>query len=167
MTEMILRNPRFYAVQNGLAAMLFALLLSAEILRHLLSSFPGVELLWRLTSLSNQTVAPLLNILSNAFHSPIALLAALGAGLFVPLAAWRYRNWLGTAISGHVAMGCLVVIVWWALKRNNTGQAMASVSNIFEARLYDTSAISMIVLSLVMAAFCVLNHVAFFRLPRR
>jgi hypothetical protein len=167
MTEMILRHPRFYAVQNGFAALFFSLLLGAELLRHLLSSFPGVEIYWRLASLSNRTVMPLLSAVSDVFNSPVVTLVILGTGVLLPLVAWRYRHWLGTAISGHVALGCLVMITWWALKRNNTGTAMASLSDAFSPRLYDTSVVSLSLLSLAMAALCILNHVAFFRLSGR
>jgi hypothetical protein len=156
-------SPRVHAVQNGLAAALFASLLLAESLRHLLSAHPGYELLWRLSSLANWTVAPLLDGIANMIRNPWILLAVLAAGLAVPLASWRARSWLGTAASGHVCLGCLVVLAFQALKRNWTGELTASLSNVFDSRYYDLSATAFAVLAAVMLALCLANHVAFFR----
>jgi hypothetical protein len=167
MTEMILRHPRFYAVQNGLAALIFGTILLAEALRHLLYQFPQIELFWRLTSIANYTVGPVLNAGGQAIKSPMALIILLGVATLVPVAAWRRRHWLSTAISGHVSLACMLALAWFALKRNNTGVAMASLSNVFEPRLYDTNVVSFAMLSLVMLLLCVLNHVAFFKLNKK
>ena len=163
MTATVLPPSRLYAMQNGLAAMLVTVLLAAELLRYLLAGFPGVELFWRLSSLSNTTVGPLLNALGGKVPSPTGLLAVLVVGLLLPLVAWRKRHWLGTAVAGHLTLACLGLLSFWAVKRNNTGQVMASLADVFEPRLYDTSAMTMLALSAIMAALCFLNHVAFFR----
>lgn len=162
MTEAILRHSRIYALQNGLAAALFGLLFGAEILRHLLDSFPGTEILWRLTSFANLTVAPGLDLVGSTVTSPVALLGVLALAVALPIAAWRRRNWLGTAVSGHCALALMVLLAFCALKRHNSNVALASLSDVLDIRFYDTSAASFILLAAVMGVFCILNHVAFF-----
>ena len=100
-----MRNQRVYAVQNGMAACLFLLLLAAEALAYLLHSFPSVEILWMLTISANRIAGPLLNVADHLIQLPFALLAILALAVLIPIISYRRRSWLGTAISGHVALG--------------------------------------------------------------
>ena len=159
---MLSRHSRTFAVQNGLAALVFALLFSGEALAYLLHAFPAAETLWRMTSLSNRLSGALLGTLSSLFTTPFLLLALLGTAVTVPLLAWRHKHWLGTAISGHVALAAIVALAFGALKRNSTGHAVASLSDILDPRILDTGVLSLVLIGLVMLVLCALNHAAFF-----
>jgi hypothetical protein len=60
MTRPEIRPTIFIALQNGLAALLFAALLGAEIVRQLLHAHPQADVLWQLSTLANLTVMPVL-----------------------------------------------------------------------------------------------------------
>ena len=162
MGEQLMRNPRVYAVQNGLAACLFLLLLAAEALAYLLHSFPSVEMLWVLAISANRIAGPFLGAADHAIQMPFALLAILAFAVVVPIIAFLRRNWLGTAISGHVALGLCVMLTYEALKRENTGHLTASNATIFDPAILNSSTVSLIAVTCVMAILCLLNHVMFF-----
>lgn len=166
MAEALLRHSRFYALQNGLAAAFFACLLGAELIRHLLTAFPASEMLWRLTVLCNRSVGPLLDIASTILGAPAFMLVLLAAMITVPLVAWRRRHWLATAISGHVALASVVFLAVWSMRYNHPGYRVASLTDVFHPRLFNFGTFGLIGLILVMAGFCILNHLAFFQSAR-
>jgi hypothetical protein len=162
MGEQLLRSPRVYAVQNGVAACLFLLLLTAETLAYLLHSFPSVEMLWVLTISANRIAGPFLSVADRIIHLPFVLLAFLAIAVAVPIIAYRRRSWLGTAISGHVALGLSVMLTYEAMKRAQTGRMTASLSQVFDPVSLNSSTVSLIAATLVMAVLCLLNHIMFF-----
>ena len=162
MGEQLLRNPHVYAVQNGMAACLFLLLLTAETLAYLLHSFPSVEMLWVLTISANRIAGPLLSVADHIIQLPFALLAFLAIAVVVPVIAYRRRSWLGTAVSGHVALGLCVMLTYEAIRRENTGHLTASLTTAFDPAILNSSTMSLIAVTCVMAVLCLLNHIMFF-----
>ena len=162
MGEKLLRSQRVYAVQNALAACLFLLLLTSEALAYLLNSFPSTEMLWELTIAANRIGGPFLAVADQAIQLPFALLFILAIAVAVPIIAYRRRSWLGTAISGHVALGLSVMLTYEAMKRAQTGHMTASLSQAFDPRILDSNAMSLIIVTLVMSVLCLLNHFMFF-----
>ena len=162
MGEQLMKSPGVYAVQNALAACLFLLLLTAEALAYLLNSFPSNEMLWELTIAANRIAGPFLGAADRAIHLPFALLAILAIAVTVPIIAYRRRSWLGTATSGHVGLGLSVMLTYEAIKRAQSGHLTASLSQAFDPAILDSSAMSLIAVTLVMAVLCLLNHFMFF-----
>ena len=162
MSEKLLRNQSVYAAQNGIAACLFLLLLTAETSAYLLHSFPSMEMLWRVTISANRITGSLLGALDHAIQLPFVLLAILAIAVVVPILAYRRRSWLGTAISGHVALGLCVMLTFEAMKQVQAGHLTASLSAAFDPAILNSSTISLIVVTLVMAVLCLLNHFMFF-----
>src|SRR6185503_15331943 len=144
MGEHLIKNPRVYAVQNGIAACLFLLLLTAETLAYLLHSFPSVEMLWMLTISANRIAGPFLSVADHAIQTPFVLLAVLAIAVAAPLVAYRCRSWLGTAISGHVALGLCVMLTFEAMKRAQTGHLTASLSGAFDPATLNSSTMTLV-----------------------
>jgi hypothetical protein len=166
MGEQLMINPRVYAVQNGMAACIFLLLLTAETLAYLLHSFPSVEMLWVLTISANRIAGPFLSVADHAIQMPFVLLAVLAFTVVVPIVAYRRRSWLGTAVSGHVALGLCVMLTYEAMKRENTGHLTASNAMAFDPAILNSGILSLIAVTLVMAILCLLNHIVFFVRPK-
>lgn len=166
MGEQLMRNQRVYAVQNGLAACLFLLLLAAEALAYLLHFFPSVDILWMLTISANRIAGPFLSAADHLIQLPFALLAMLALAVVVPIISYRYRSWLGTAISGHVALGLCVMLTFEALRRAHEGRSTASLSQVFDTAMLNSSILSLFAVTLVMAVLCLLNHIVFFARPK-
>ena len=162
MGAQLLKNPRVYAVQNGMAACLFLLLLAAEALAYLLHSFPSVEMLWVLAISANRIAGPFLSVADHAIQLPFVLLAVLTIAVVVPLIAYRRRSWLGTAVSGHVGLGLCVMLTYEAMKRENTGHLTASNATVFDPGILNSSTVSLIAVTCVMGVLCVFNHIMFF-----
>ena len=162
MSEKFLRNRSVYALQNGIAACLFLLLLTAEASAYLLQSFPSVEMLWVLTLSTNRIAGQILGVADHAIQLPFVLLGILAIAVAVPVTAYRRRSWLGTAICGHVALGLCVVLTFEAMNRAQTGHLSASLSAAFDPAILDSSTTSLGVVTLVMAVLCLLNHFMFF-----
>ena len=105
-----IRPTIFIALQNGFAALLFAALLGAEIVRRLLHAYPQTDMLWQLSTFANLTVMPVLRYAEKFLPNPGWLMAALLAGIIVPLLAWWARYWFATALAGHVTLAALIVM---------------------------------------------------------
>ena len=162
MGEKLLRNQSVYAMQNALAASLFFLLLATEALAYLLHSFPRVEILWALTISTNRIAGPLLAMADRAIQLPFALLFILAIIVVIPAISYWRRSWLGTAISGHVALGLCVMLTYEAMKRESTGHLTASLTTAFDPAILNSSTMSLIAVTCVMAVLCLLNHIMFF-----
>lgn len=157
-------SARVFIIQNSLAALVFGLLLTSELLAYLLYRYPSAEILWALTIPFNRIAGPMLSSIDFGFgKGPLASMAVLAAGVSLPLLAWRHRNWLGTAIAGHVALAICVVLTFGAVRRATTGSMSASLSPIIDPASMDANAVSLAIVSIVLVALCFLNHVAFFR----
>ena len=137
MGKTLLKHPRVYLVQNAMAACLFLSLLAAEGVAYLLHAFPSVEILWALSISANRIAGPFLGTADHLIGLPFALLAILALATVLPLASYRLRSWLGTAISGHVALGLFVMLTYGALRRAATGHIMANLSMASLANTFD------------------------------
>ena len=167
MTRMMLRNQNVFAIQNGVAALLFLFLFLSEGMAYLLGAFPGVEMFWRMSIFTSRISAPLLGGLGQQFSQPFLLLVLLGTAATVPLIAYRHRSWFGTAVCGHVALGLAVMMTSQAMKRAGTGHITASLGDVFDPRMFDTSSVTLAIVASAMAVFCLLNHFAFFVRPAK
>ena len=158
----MLRSRAIYVLQNGMAVGLFGLLFIAEASAYLLNAYPNWEFTWWLSLNSNRLVGSLLNIGDSVLKIPYLLLAILAASVVLPIIALRRRSWLGTAISGHVALGAGVVISQNALLQVQHDRAVASLSAALDPTIMSPSALWFCTTTLVMLALCVLNHFMFF-----
>lgn len=162
MREKILTNRGIYATQNGLAACLFLLLLIAETSAYLLHSFPSAKMLWMLTISTNRIAGPILGKADHAIQWPFAVPGILAFAVIASFFAYQRRSWLGTAISGHVALGLSVMLTFEAMKRSQTGHLTASLSGAFDPAILNGSTTSLVAVTLVMSVLCLLNHFMFF-----
>ena len=157
-------SARVFIVQNSLAALVFGLLLTSELLAYLLFQYPSADILWTLSIPFNRISGPVISSIDFGFgKGPLASMAVLAAAVSLPLLALRRRNWLGTAVSGHVALAVCVVLTFGAVRRATTGSMSASLSPIIDPASMDANAVSLAIVSTVLVVLCFLNHVAFFR----
>jgi hypothetical protein len=156
-------SSRVYAVQNSLAAGVFAALLAAEGLAYLLYLHPSTSILWELTILLNRIAGPVLGNIDVGFgHGPLAAIAVLAAATLMPLIAWQRRHWLATAVSGHVALAISGFLTFAAVLRAQTGQLTASLDPLIDPASFDTNALALAAVTVLLIALCGLNHVMFF-----
>jgi hypothetical protein len=142
-----IKPPIFIALQNGMAALLFAALLGAELVRRLLYDYPQSELLWWLTIQSNRTVMPMLGYVNQLLPTPDRLLAGLAAGVIIPLLGWWARYWLVTAVAGHLTLGALLVMAVQIFREGN----------------FPVASLGLVPLMLFVLMMCIADHVAFMR----
>lgn len=157
-----IRPPIFIALQNAIAALLFALLLGAEIVRRLLYAYPQVDILWQLSTLANRTVMPVLQHAEVWLTTPATLLAALVAGVAIPLLAWWTRYWFATAVAGHVSLAILVMVIHELFRRGSLAFTSLDMQGILMARIGLAEAL-LLALSLLVLVMCIADHVAFIR----
>lgn len=162
MGKKLLKNPTVYAIQNGLAACLFLLLFTHEVLAYLLYTFPTSEILWMLTLNTSRLVGPFTYAIEPYFQLPYALMILYACAVIVPTVAYRYRNWFGTAVSGHIALGAFAKMTYTAMMWSHMNVATASLSRDFGVRDLNGSIAAMLMLTAVMATLCMLNHIMFF-----
>ena len=168
MSKKLLRSQAIYAAQNGLAAGLFMILFTAEAAAYLLYFHPTVEAFWRISLMANRLAGPILIVGDSVMQTPFLLLTVLAVAVLVPLISYKHRSWLGTAASGHIALGIGVMISFNALRDVNYKHRLASLSDVFDPSIMSPSAASMCAVTLIMAGLCVLNHFMFFaRLKHR
>ena len=157
-------EPRiFIALQNGLAALLFAVLLGAELVRRQLFAHPQQEILWRLSTLSDRTVMPVLQYIDQLLPTPDALLIGLMAGLVIPLVAWWTRYWFATALAGHITLAALVVITSSMFSRGNLAFASLDLHDVMVTVHPGLVGYVLLALSLFVLVMCIADHVAFVR----
>lgn len=158
-----IRPAIFIALQNGLAAALFAMLLAAELGRRLLHAHPNWEVLWWLSTLSARTVLPLLGLIERLLGTSDRLVLVLTAGVLIPLLSWRTRYWFGTALSGHVALGVLAVITLTIFQRGTLGLSWQDPAALLAVMTMPGAGIFFAVLTLLALVMCIADHVAFIR----
>ena len=163
MTRPEIRPPIFIALQNSFAALLFAVLLGAELVRRLLYAYPQTELLWRLSGLANRTVMPVLHYAEELLPTPDKLLLGLAAGVVLPLLAWWARYWLVTAIAGHVTLAALIVITFTVFQRGNMSLAELDLPAVLLTARPGLIGLALIGLCLFVLVMCIADHVAFLR----
>lgn len=155
--------PIFIALQNGLAALLFATLLGAEMVRRLLYEYPQSETLWWLSHLANRTVMPVLNYVNLLLPTPDRLLAGLAAGILLPLLAWWTRYWFITAVAGHLTLAALVVIINSVFRWGNLAMASLDLPEVMAAAHPGIGGYLLVALALFVLVMCIADHVAFMR----
>lgn len=158
-----IRPAIFIALQNAIAALLFALLLGAEVLRRLLYAYPQSDLLWQLAMLANRTVMPVLHHAETYVETPDQLLAALAAGVVIPLLAWWTRYWFATAIAGHLALAMLILIIQTLLFPGSYARATLDFPGLLAAILSGPEEMLLAGVALLVLVMCIADHVAFVR----
>lgn len=158
-----IRPPIFIALQNAMAAILFASLLAADLLRHLLHAHPDSPTLWWLSAQANHSLMPVLRYFDTYLETPEKLLAVLIAGIIVPLLAWRTRYWLATALAGHVTLAALLVMTDSLLRRQTMPIPSATLAGLLQVLRPSLPGFLLLGLSLFVLVMCVADHVAFFR----
>jgi hypothetical protein len=158
-----IRPTIFIALQNGLAALLFASLLAAEIVRRLLHAYPQVDILWQLSTLANRTVMPVL-LYAEQFHpTPGWLTAGLLAGIIVPLLAWWTRYWFATALAGHVTLAALIVMTHATIRRGTLSLPSLDLDGLLGAARPGAAVVILAALTLFVLVMCLADHLAFLR----
>lgn len=157
-----IRPAIFIALQNGLAALLFAILLGAELARRLLGDYPSSETLWWLSSLVNHSVLPLLRLMEQYLTTPDKLLAGLIAGVLIPLLAWWTRYWFATALAGHLTLAALLFMT---LPMFRSRGVLSSLGVLDHPSLASPgpAAYALLLLCLFVLVMCIADHVAFIR----
>ena len=162
MTKQLLKSPTVYAIQNGLAACLFALLLVSESSAYVLHWFPTSEYTWWVSLTASRLAGPILNIADHLLQVPFLLLFILVAAVILPYVAYRRRSWLGTAISGHVALGVGIFTTFNSLLQVGHDHNVASLSQTIDPTILSPTAWGFCSITLTMAVLCILNHFMFF-----
>ena len=158
---------RMRALQNGASLSLFLALLFAHALCYGLYLYPGSLLMWQLAVPVNRVFGPLLLNFDFSFgQGPAAAFAVLGMLTIAPLLSYRNRHWLGTAVSGHLALAVCAVLTWGALLRASKTSVAASLAPVLNGGSIDMRTIILATLTLLLAGFCAFNHVEFYR-PQR
>ncbi len=159
-----LGSPRIYAVQNILASLVFVILLGAQGLAYLLYLHPSSELLWALNIPLHRIASPLLGIFDFGFgQGAFASMTVLAITVILPLIAWWLRNWLGTAVSGHVALAVCVILTDGALRRIGPIERTASLTPFGGIPPVDSNTVCLAAVTLAMVILCFINHAMFFR----
>lgn len=167
MLSAIAASTRITIAENSLAALVFFFLLAAQTLAYLLYCFPGSELLWALSVPFNRLAAPMLDPFGAWLGlGPLQSIAILGLIAAIPILAHLGRNWLGTSISGHVALAVLVILTAGAMQRAQTHQVSASLSPIFDPSAFDMSSAGLASATAMLVVLCGLNHIVFFARAR-
>ncbi len=154
-----------YLVENTMAALVFMTLLSANSLAYLLYNYPGSELLWRLSIPVGRAAAPVSLALENAFrHYALTVSICLLAGcILLPVYSYIRRSWLGTAVSGHIALAGIALMI--ANFADNELKITLTASNhwIINTDLLNGRIVMAGVVFAVMLVLCILNHIMFFK----
>ena len=153
----------FIALQNGLAALLFAVLLATEVVRRLLYMHPQSELLWRLSTLANRSVMPVLQYVEHLLPTPEKLVIGLSAGIAIPLLAWWPRYWFATAIAGHLRLAALLVMIYSAFRRGHMALASFELPDALVTIRLSLTGYALAGLTFFVFVMCIADHVAFFR----
>ena len=157
-------RPRiFIALQNGLAMLIFAPLLAAELSRRLLYVYPQSGTLWWISGLVNHTVLPVLQFAERYLPTPDKLLAGLAAGVLIPLAAWWSGYWFATAVAGHVALGALIILTSSLLYGHGRALAALDLPEPIQAVHPMIAGYLLLVVTLFVLVMCIADHVAFIR----
>ena len=158
---------RMRALQNGASLSLFLALLFAHVLCYGLYLFPGSLLMWQLAVPVNRVFGPMLLTFDFSFgHGPAAAFAVLGMLAMVPILSYLRRYWLGTAISGHLALAVCGVLTWGALIRASHSSVSASLGPVLDGGSIDMQTFILATLTLLLTGFCAFNHFEFCR-PQR
>ena len=164
MRKLVIVSPRLFVIQNALAALVFSGLLAAFCLRYLLYLKPGSALIWSMAIPANRLAGSLLETIDRwAGIGPAAVVLVLATAVCLPIVAGFRKSWLGTSISGHVALAVTIVLTYDAMNRAQVGRSTASLSPLFDPAIFDTNSTGLALATLVLVALCVLNHVVFLR----
>ena len=163
MTRPEIRPTIFIALQNGLAALLFAALLGAEIVRQLLHAYPQADMLWQLSTLANLTVMPVLRYAEQFLPTPGWLMAGLLAGIIIPLLAWWSRYWFATALAGHVTLAALIVMTHTTFRRGTLSLPSIDLGGLLGAARPGAAGIIHAALARFVLVMCLADHLAFLR----
>lgn len=158
-----IRPEIFIALQNGLAALLAVALLVAELNRRLLFAHPQVDLFWQVATLANRTVLPVLNVAETFLVTPDKLLAGLVAAVAIPLLAWWSRYWFATALSGHMALAAVIIMIRATFRRGYWAVPDLDLATVLAAMRPGIGGVVLLALAGLLLVMCLADHVAFLR----
>jgi hypothetical protein len=154
----------FDTLQTCGAAVVFTALLAANPVAYALYHNPNNEWLWRLSIPLNRAAEPLSQLIHSLTTHPVAVsLVILVLVLGFSISSYLKRNWLGIAVSGHVALAGLAMSAWnlvdQSVQRTVTASSIWYVDPLqLNARVWVTGTVLA-----VMFVLCILNHIVFFR----
>ena len=168
MRSLIRPQSNMFAIQRILAAFLFGLIFSAYLFAYLLYLYPAVTVFWQVSVPLNHLMQPVtVPIDSLSLAGPKLLLLIFLILTIAPLTAVVRRSWLATASAGHAALAVGILVL--------AGNFMSALDRPQSASLLPATALRNIGLgtwgiaatTALLIAFCVLNHIAFFRAARQ
>jgi hypothetical protein len=155
---------RLGAAQCGLAAVVFGMLFLSQLFAYLLYLNPQCEWLWAWALTVGPFTTPILDIYDLfAPGNPILSSSILASLSCLPLLACVRRNWLGTSISGHVALGICIIGLSTAIDRGWYSEDLASRLVAFDPAMFDSREWVVAFTAAALTIFCGANHVRFFQ----
>jgi hypothetical protein len=162
---MSVSHRRVLMAQNSLAALVLAMLLSANSLAWLLYMFPAEEWLWRLSVPVNRLAAPLTDALAHVTTSdlPVSQILLLAVVIGPWLRPMR-QHLLASSIFAHLGLfGSILLLQPVAQALVNPSNLYAGPGALADQGLTSFSAVPVIAVSLLLAAFCGFNHLIYLR----
>ena len=153
----------FTAAQNVVSSLMFAFLAAAHASAVLVYLGIRGDWTWFLSIHLNRLAEPVLDIVYKwgAAGPFVGLLVLLGLCM-LPMWAGLRRNWLGTAVAGHLALGTGILSYSAEIQRAASDIRFASIGNVQIGFAHVSGPASMLALTVVLALFCIINHIVFF-----
>ena len=150
--------------QNLLAACLFTVFFSGNILGWLLYLHPQYAWLWWLSIKVNR-LSNYANLAIDAVPVPSLLLsvALVCAAILVPLACHLRRSLMGTALCGHMALLACIAMISTVSPGVIAHDSVADLSPSFQPSSITPGAMPMVAAGAVLLVLCVLNHLMIIR----
>jgi hypothetical protein len=153
-----------FALQNSLSAAVLISLFLSQLFAYLLYLNPRSEWLWAWSIGIGRFTLPVLDVYDLvAPTNPVLSCTVLALFSLVPICAQLKRHWLGTSISGHIALGIYVMCLAAAIDRGTYSQDFASRFEAFDPATFDFNERTVAFAGLALIILCALNHVFFFR----
>jgi hypothetical protein len=161
-------HSRIPLFQNVMAAGVFCVAASGNVLANLLHHYPDSVFLWQVSVPVNRAVMPLTQAIDALSPVPLFAFALMLVTLGLPLLAYKRSSWLGTAAASHLALAVAVMMTLnladVELRQKLTAENLLTIN----PEHLDDRVIGFGAIAVAMLLLCVLNHMAFFRLrPRR
>lgn len=164
MSRAIEQHRYVFALQNSLSAAVLISLFLSQLFAYLLYLNPRSEWLWSWSMTIGRFTHPVLDLYDLfAPANPILSCALLALFSMTPLMAQLRRHWLGTSISGHIALAICVLCLAAAVDRRSHSQAFASRLAAFDPATFDFNERTVAFAGATLIILCALNHVFFFR----
>jgi hypothetical protein len=164
MPSLLQPYPNFLRAQNFLAAAVFAVLFSGNILSWLLDLHPHSAWLWW-ASVKVNRLATYANLVVDVIPMPSLPLsvAFLSVGLLIPVLCHLRRSLIGTALCSHMALFACVAMIAAVSPGVISRESVADLSPSFQPSSLTPGATPMLLVGGVLLVLCVLNHMMIIR----